>query len=57
MKEVSFVLDGASVATLTGQPYQYFWQLAPGRHTLEAVGVAVSGETLRSEPLTFIVNP
>ncbi|MEK7325259.1 MAG: penicillin-binding transpeptidase domain-containing protein, partial [Chloroflexota bacterium] len=57
MREVSFVLDGAIVATLTGQPYQHFWQLAPGRHTLEAVGVTVSGETLRSEPLTFIVNP
>ncbi len=57
MREVSFVLDGAIVATLTGQPYQHFWQLAPGRHTLEAVGVTVSGETLRSEPLTFTVNP
>jgi penicillin-binding protein 1C len=57
MREVSFVLDGQTVATLTGQPYQHFWQLAPGRHTLEAVGVTASGETLRSQPLTFVVNP
>ncbi len=57
MKEVSFVLDGAIAATLTEQPYQHFWQLAPGRHTLEAVGVTAGGEEARSELITFVVNP
>jgi penicillin-binding protein 1C len=57
MKEVSFMLDGVAVATLTESPYQHYWQLAPGQHTLEAVGVTAQGETVRSEPVTFTVNP
>ncbi len=57
MKEVSFVLDGAAVATLTEPPYQFFWQLAPGRHRLEAVGATVGGEEVRSEAVMFTANP
>lgn len=57
LKEISFVLDGVTVAILAAPPYELFWQLAPGRHTLEALGVTTNGVTVKSEPVTFTVNP
>jgi len=57
MKEVSFVLDGTIVATLTAPPYEHFWQLSPGRHTLEVVGMTANGETVRGDPISFTANP
>ena len=57
MKEVSFVLNGEVVATLAEPPYQYFWQLAPGRYRLEVTGVTVSGERVSGEAVAFEVKP
>jgi membrane carboxypeptidase/penicillin-binding protein PbpC len=57
MKEVSFVLNGEGVATLAEPPYQYFWQLAPGRYRLEVTGVTVSGERVSGEAVAFEVKP
>ncbi len=57
MKEVSFVLNGEVVATLTEPPYQYFWQLAPGRYRLEVRGVTAKGEEVRGEGVGFEVKP
>lgn len=56
-KEVSFVLDGVVIATVRESPYQTFWQLAEGKHSLKAVGVTKEGERVESEAITFEVKP
>ncbi|MBI3177641.1 MAG: hypothetical protein HYZ35_06595, partial [Chloroflexi bacterium] len=45
------------VATLGAPPYQSYWALTPGRHTLIATGVTGAGATVQSAPVTFTVNP
>ena len=57
LQSVSFVLDGEIVATLAAPPYQSYWALTPGRHTLIATGVTGVGATVQSAPVTFTVNP
>nr|MBI2904514.1 transglycosylase domain-containing protein [Chloroflexota bacterium] len=57
LQSVSFVLDGEIVATLGAPPYQSYWALTPGRHTLIATGVTGAGATVQSAPVTFTVNP
>jgi len=57
MKEVSFILNGEVMTTLTEPPYQYFWQLAPGQYTLEVAGVTVSGERVSGGAVRFEVKP
>ncbi len=57
LREVAFVLDGDTVATVTGPPYQYYWQIAPGQHVLEAVGIMPNGESVKSVGIRFTVNP
>jgi len=54
---VTFVLDEREVATVTRSPFEHWWTLAPGMHTLQARGWLASGETITSEPVTFTVNP
>ncbi|MBI5082609.1 MAG: Ig-like domain-containing protein, partial [Chloroflexi bacterium] len=56
-KEVSFVLDGVVIATLRESPYQTFWQLAEGKHSLKVVGVTKEGERIESGEITFEVKP
>jgi hypothetical protein len=57
MREVSFVLNGEVVATLTEPPYQYFWQLVPGQYELEVIGVTANGERVSGEAVRFEVKP
>ncbi|MEK9165180.1 MAG: transglycosylase domain-containing protein, partial [Chloroflexota bacterium] len=57
LKEVAFVLDGETVATISEPPYQYYWQLEPGQHVLEAIGVTENGENVKSVGVRFTVNP
>lgn len=52
---VSIVVDGAAVATLTGQPYQAFWRLVPGEHRAWVEYRDTSGNLIRSPSVTFTV--
>jgi len=56
-KEVSFVLDGVVIATVRESPYQTFWQLAEGKHTLKAIALTKEGERVESGEVTFEVKP
>ncbi|MBI5713036.1 MAG: hypothetical protein HZC38_06385, partial [Chloroflexi bacterium] len=56
-KEVSFVLDRVVIATVHESPYQTFWQLAEGKHSLKVVGVTKEGERIESGEITFEVKP
>ncbi len=53
---VSFFVDGQLIAVLTRSPYQVFWQLSPGQHTIWAE-VDNNRTTNISEPVTITVNP
>ena len=55
--EISFVLDGVVIATVRESPYQAFWQLAEGKHSLKVVGVTREGEKVESAAITFEVKP
>jgi len=57
LSSVTFVLDGQPLATVEAAPFEVWWALAPGRHTLTAEGRAKNGGTVRSEMVGFVVNP
>lgn len=53
---VTFRLDGQVLATFTAGPYEWWWPLAPGPHTLVAEATLTTGETV-TEQLQFTVLP
>jgi membrane carboxypeptidase/penicillin-binding protein PbpC len=57
LSAVTFVLDAQAVATVTQPPFEWWWTLQPGAHTLRARGQLASGETVESEAMPFVVNP
>ncbi len=57
LSSVTFVLDEREVATVTQSPFEYWWTLAAGAHTLRARGELVGGEAVESETLPFVVIP
>jgi membrane peptidoglycan carboxypeptidase len=57
LTSVTFVLDGQPLATVTDSPFEWWWVLEPGAHTLAAEGVLTSGERVASEAVRFVVNP
>lgn len=44
LREVTLLVNGTPLATLTAPPYQALWPMALGRHTFTAVGVDVEGK-------------
>jgi membrane carboxypeptidase/penicillin-binding protein PbpC len=54
---VTFVLNGQPLGTVDAEPLEWWWVLAPGAHTLVAEARTTSGGTVRSEAITFVVNP
>jgi hypothetical protein len=49
---VTYRLDGVTLGTVSGAPFQFWWTLAAGRHTLVA-----EGQSARSAPVEFEVLP
>ncbi|MGH2521290.1 MAG: hypothetical protein ACRDH2_02200, partial [Anaerolineales bacterium] len=57
LSSVSFILDERLLATVAVEPFELWWPLEPGAHTLRAEARLASGEVVRSEVLSFLVNP
>ncbi len=54
---VTFILDGEPLGTVSAEPFEWWWALEPGAHTLLAQAQLASGETAVSEAVSFVVNP
>ncbi len=56
VSRVTLVVDGLPVAVLSGPQFEYWWQLALGKHTFQARADTQSGEKLSSEMVTIDVK-
>jgi penicillin-binding protein 1C len=54
---VTYVLDQQALPAITAAPFEYWWVLQPGTHTLYAEARLLNGETVRSTEIQFSVNP
>jgi penicillin-binding protein 1C len=54
-RAVTFLLDGVAVGTSTAAPWEVWWVLQVGDHTLTAVATLADGTTHTSAPLSFRV--
>jgi 1A family penicillin-binding protein len=57
LHDVTIYLDDAPLAVLSEPPFQTWWTLQVGQHRVYAVGTMANGEVIRSETVTFAVNP
>ncbi len=55
MYEMAEWVDGEPLAEVTEPPYDLWWPLAAGTHTVWAEGVMGDGTAVVSEPITFEV--
>ena len=55
LHDITIWMDDEPLATLPVPPYEVWWQLTPGTHTVWAEGVDNGGAHVASEPLTFEV--
>lgn len=51
-REISLLVDGQLLA----KGPRAYWQMTPGRHTFEAVGIDLAGQVIRGGPLTIEVE-
>jgi penicillin-binding protein 1C len=54
-RSVSYWMDGRSLGTVTGAPWELWWTLELGVHELVATAQAVDGSMLQSDPVRFTV--
>ena len=53
---VTVLVDGKALAHFDSAPYELVWQLAPGRHRVDAFGTLPgSGRQLHAQPVEFLV--
>ena len=57
LQSVTFNLDGQALGTVSAAPFQLWWALAPGRHTLQAQARLADGQSVSSEAVEFQVLP
>jgi len=57
LRSVTYRLDGQPLGTATSAPFEWWWALEPGAHTLTAEARLTTGETLTSAAVTFSVLP
>ncbi|MBL8132815.1 MAG: transglycosylase domain-containing protein [Anaerolineae bacterium] len=55
--QVVYLLDGAVLATTDTAPWEFWWALETGDHTLVARAIFADGTMQESEPLPFSVVP
>lgn len=55
LAQLTFELDGRPLATLDRPPFEHWWPLAPGQHTLRAIGVNNNGQRVESAAVRFTV--
>jgi hypothetical protein len=56
LQQVTVYMDGLSLFTLTASPFEMWWMLQPGQHTLFAIGLLDDGSIIRSPDVTFTVQ-
>jgi len=55
-QQITYMLNDQPVATVEGAPWQTWWQLELGEHTLHAVATLADGTQQTTEPLIFQVT-
>jgi len=55
LRQVTLLVDGVPLATLTAPPYQALWPMAVGTHTFTALGVDGEGNDLEGNLVTVDV--
>jgi len=53
--QVVWKVDGETIATV-GEPYAAWWNLTPGRHKIEAVGIAGRNKPAHSSVRIIVLN-
>ncbi|PWH17610.1 MAG: penicillin-binding protein [Ardenticatenia bacterium] len=56
LRQVTLLVDGQPLATVTRPPYRAAWEMRPGRHTFAAQGTDVAGQTLHSNTVRVEVT-
>ncbi len=57
LQSVSFSLDGQPLGTVSAAPFELWWALAPGHHTLQAQARLADGQSVASAAVSFEVLP
>ena len=57
LRSVTYYLDDAPLGPVTEMPFEWWWALEPGTHTLSAEAVLASGAAVTSAAITFSVLP
>ncbi len=57
LHDVTLYIDGTPLVTLASPPFEAYWTLEVGEHTVSAVGRLVDGSVVQSEAVPFRVNP
>ncbi len=55
-KSVIYSIDDKAVGTVNNNPWELWWALVPGKHTLKAVATLDNGQTETSDPTIFTVE-
>jgi len=56
LRQVTLLVDGSPLATLTKPPYQALWSMEVGTHTFTAVGVDAQGDEIEGNRVTIEVT-
>lgn len=56
LREMTLLVDGQPLATLTRAPYRAFWPLTPGEHIAQAVGMDADEKRVESNAIKFWVE-
>ena len=57
LHDVTIYLDGSPLARIESPPFETWWTLRTGTHTIYATGITAQGEHIMSDTISFLVNP
>jgi hypothetical protein len=57
LHDVTIYLDSQALATSGNPPFEAWWVLEAGDHTVTATGITAAGEVIASDARLFQVNP
>jgi penicillin-binding protein 1C len=55
--QLTLWLDGRPLTTFTQPPYDFWWQLEPGEHTISVTALAPDGSAVSGPNVLFMVHP